>query len=352
MSDACEVIPPKVLSLSSISISLSESIAVSNDSLLPISPSSLSSDSTVISNKSLLPVESSLPRFPPPLNGTDEIIFISSPEHVSLAIASIRARSIGAIAVDLEGVNLSRNGSVCIVQIAVARRGAPIFLFDISALGDAAFAGNESLRGLLEDAELEKLFFDCRADLNALLFLHGVATCNVVDLQLSDIAHRLVKGVHCDRVSGLGYIVEKTPHAQMEPNEAAALAACKAAARGLFVPELGGSYEVWHERPLPAVLREYCTDAALFFTLRVSFDKSLKLHGVAAAVSAAAQRRLVFAHSDHYDKSDREGLTAVDPELVIALRNALGGKLPRDRRGGGGSFGGGWAGRTMLSTKP
>jgi exonuclease 3'-5' domain-containing protein 1 len=327
----CLFVSPTLLSKSIITESL----------LSPVSPT-LSS----IEN------ESSLPHFPPPLNGKDEIIFISNPEDVSHAIACVRARASGAIAVDLEGVNLSRDGLVCIVQIAVARRGAPIFLFDISALGDAAFEGKESLRGLLEDAELEKLFFDCRADLNALLFLHKVATCNVVDLQLADVAHRLVKGIHCDRVAGLGYLVERTHHAQLEPKEAVALAACKTAARGLFVPELGGTYEVWQERPLPSVLIEYCTDAALFFSLRVSFDKTLKLHGseAMAALTAAAQRRVVYAHSDDFIKSDRAVLTAVDPELINALKNALGGRLPsiRDRqnRGRGGGFGGGgWATR-------
>ena len=332
-----------------------------SDSVAPITDSSvanyaLSSEavtdsshaSTVaVKNSSLMLAEESLlSRFPPPLKGMDEIIFISEHEHVALGVACVRARACGAIAVDLEGVNLSRNGSVCIVQIAVARRGAPIFLFDISALGDAAFAGPESLRGLLEDSALAKLFFDCRADANALFYLHDVATCNIIDLQLADVAHRLVKGVHCDHVSGLGYLVERTPHARLQPDEALALAVCKAAARGLFVPELGGSYDVWRERPLPAVLREYCTDAALFFTLRESFDESLAPFGAGAtaAVAEATLRRLAFAHSDDYDKSNRSVLTMVDPELVDSLRRALGGVLPRERaafrRGGRGGRGG------------
>jgi hypothetical protein len=96
-----------------------------------------------------------------------------------------------------------------------------------------------------------------------LFFLFGVALGGVVDLQLLDVAQRLLAGVPCARVSGLGFVCERTPRAGLSPRERERLAAVKRDARALFAPELGGSYDVWKARPLPAVLFEYCTDAAL-----------------------------------------------------------------------------------------
>jgi len=309
----------------------------------------------------VLTAESLLEGFP--ASGfTPAVILVAEAAHVAVACACARARARlaggGALAVDLEGVALSRAGEVCVVQVAVARRGAPVYLFDVVALGAAAFAGPASLRGLLEDAALEKLFFDVRSDANALFFLHGVELRGVVDLQLADVAARLARGAHVDRVAGLGFIVERTPAAALRADERAELARVKAAAHDLFVPERGGSYDVWRARPLTPLLRAYCTDAALFFPLRASFAAALAPHGARAraALDAACARRLAFAHSDAFDKSDRATLTAVDAELaadIAAARAEAAAAAPRPpgragggaRRGRGSAGGGGAAGR-------
>jgi exonuclease 3'-5' domain-containing protein 1 len=254
--------------------------------------------------------------------------FISEPADVAPAVARVRARARGgAVAVDLEGVNLGREGELCIIQVATARRGDPIVLFDVVALGAGAFDGpGEALRALLEDAGVEKLFFDARSDANALLFLHGVRVARAVDLQLADVAARVARGKGAARVSGLGAICERSGAAALTEPERARLARTKAAALALFAPERGGSYDVWRARPLPRVLLEYCSDAALFFSLRDAFDatllRSLGARGARAAadaLAAAADARLAFAHSDAFNKSDRDLLVAADPALVAAI---------------------------------
>jgi exonuclease 3'-5' domain-containing protein 1 len=300
--------------------------------------------------------EASLETFPAS-SFTPAVILVASAAHVALACACLRARArLGAdggggsgaraaLAVDLEGVALSRAGEVCVVQIAAARRGAPVYLFDVVALGAAAFDGPRSLRGLLEDGALDKLFFDVRSDANALFFLHGVEVRGVLDLQLADVAARLARGVACDRVAGLAHIVERTPAAGLRGDERAELVRVKAAAHALFVPERGGSYEVWRARPLPPLLRAYCTDAALFFALRASYDAALAPLGARArdALDAAAARRLALAHSDAFDKSDRAGLTAVDAQLAADIAAAVA-AAPRAGGGRGGRGGGGGGG--------
>ena len=104
---------------------------------------------------------------------------------------------------DLEGVNLSRHGEICVLQITTGRL-SPVYLFDICSLREA-FAARDasSLKHLLEDAGIAKLMFDCRSDGNALFFLHNVRLQNVVDLQLLDVAHRKLMGIFCERINGL-----------------------------------------------------------------------------------------------------------------------------------------------------
>lgn len=265
-----------------------------------------------------------------------DTIWVDDVSAVAPAVAAIRSLARGAIAVDLEGVDLGRTGEVCIVQIAVARSGAPIYLFDICALGGLAFEGDASLRGLFTDGALDLLMFDARADANALFFHFDVRLSRVVDLQLLDVAHRLVTGLGCRSISGLGYLVERTQHCRLTEAERERMSAIKAAAHELFVPERGGSYAVWKERPLPRLLLEYCTDAALFFSLRESFEgASLGRFGDAcrAALDAAVRRRLDWAESEVFDKSDRERLIAIDDALRADLDAIVGG-LPHSAAGG------------------
>ena len=68
------------------------------------------------------------------------------------------------IAVDCEGVNLSRFGSVTMVNIAFRNQ---VYLIDVLKIGKKVF--DRGLRSILEDKLITKLMFDCREDADALL---------------------------------------------------------------------------------------------------------------------------------------------------------------------------------------
>jgi hypothetical protein len=290
-----------------------------------------------------------------------ELRWVSDVAQVPDACASIRARAAGAIAVDLEGVDLGRHGEICIIQVTTSRRGTPIFLFDVVALGKALFSGGDGLAGLLEDPSLKKLFWDVRSDASALFFQFGVQLRGAVDLQLHDVAQRKLAGIPCFKISSLGFVCEKTRLAQLTEEERERLAAVKGRALEMFSPAKGGSYAVWKQRPLPACLLEYCCDSALFFSLLASYTDQFPalLPGGAfwAALDAAVARRLALATSDAWESADKETVIGIDEALLADLK-AAGAVFPapagvgkgrgtasggRGGRGGTGGEGGGGA---------
>ena len=84
-----------------------------------------------------------------------------------------------SLAVDCEGVNLSRDGTITIVSVATRNK---VYLFDVQQLGAVVF--DAGLREILEDPNIFKLMFDCRKDSDALLHLFGVQMRGMLDLQL------------------------------------------------------------------------------------------------------------------------------------------------------------------------
>jgi exonuclease 3'-5' domain-containing protein 1 len=89
------------------------------------------------------------------------------------------------LAVDCEGVSLSRKGELTILSIATREKA---YLFDVLKIGKAIFSGG--LQEILEDSEQEKLMFDCRQDADALWHQFNVKLTGVLDLQLLEIMYR------------------------------------------------------------------------------------------------------------------------------------------------------------------
>ena len=76
-----------------------------------------------------------------------------------LADAVTKLRSISVIAVDCEGINMSRVGTLELIQIAGAGH---VFLLDIRALTPPVC--QRHLREVFESTEHTKLLWDCRMD--------------------------------------------------------------------------------------------------------------------------------------------------------------------------------------------
>ena len=133
------------------------------------------------------------------------------------------------IAVDCEGVNLSREGELCLVQIGTESK---VYLVDVLEHGRALFEEG-GLRALLESAKVRKVLHDCRygrrppppgptgasvnsqrlamccvlrecrGDSDAMYHQYGVALQNVFDTQ---IAYAVIK-----RQMGQGYTHAHAP---------------------------------------------------------------------------------------------------------------------------------------------
>ena len=236
------------------------------------------------------------------------------------AATTLLAATTDAIAVDLEGVNLGRTGRIATLQMCGKARDTT-YIVDVAVLGADAFGEEAGLRRLLESPLVSKLFFDVRSDANALFHHFGVDMPpeSIVDLQLLDTGHNVMGGRMVERVGGLGFIFEHSPHARLTVRERERMAEVKESARRLFLPEHGGSYEVWLTRPLTPLLLEYATDARHFHALRESLSTRLKGPKAAAALAAAVDRRLVLAHSLDFSSANRDDNVRVDPLLVAAL---------------------------------
>jgi cold shock CspA family protein len=223
---------------------------------------------------------------PPALSLEDAVAAVSSgrqcaPPLLVNTVAECKVQcerlcATGAVAVDFEGTNLCRDGELLLAQLA-SSDGA-VVLVDIFAMGHSAFDAG-GLRAMLESDAVLKLVFDGRADSDALYHLFNVRLRNVFDCQVLYARHLDQKGVTSEtRGDGQGArqpIVTSSernsgPSTGRLPGLAAALSSCpglsaahraalnnlKKAGHTLFVPDLGGSYDVWKLRPLPLALVE------------------------------------------------------------------------------------------------
>ncbi|PPQ80271.1 hypothetical protein CVT24_006603 [Panaeolus cyanescens] len=195
------------------------------------------------------------------------------------------------LAIDLEGVNLSRDGRIAIIQI-VAKGSTTVWIVDVTTLGQHAFnhcsPNGQSLRGILEDANITKLFFDVRNDSDALYAHFGVEMQNVLDLQLLDVASRRSKNMNVLYVSGLARCID------IHLNGPAGWLETKEAGTRLFSPERGGSYEVFEQRPIdPVILRYSAQDVVLLFRLREVLESKIgrfRTNWMNRVVAASASR--------------------------------------------------------------
>lgn len=119
------------------------------------------------------------------------------------------ATSPPSLYLDLEGNNLSRYGSVSIVQLFVQPR-QQVYLIDTCTLGSHAFttagSSGKTLKLVLESTAIPKVFFDVRNDSDALFSHFGIRLSNVEDLQLMESATRTSAG-KC--LSGLAKCIER-----------------------------------------------------------------------------------------------------------------------------------------------
>lgn len=182
---------------------------------------------------------------------------------------------------DIEGVRLSRNGSISIIQLLVQSK-SHIFLIDVHVLQEKAFdtpnTSGSTLKSVLESKSIAKVFFDVRNDTDALYGNYEVSMQCLQDVQLLECATRSSRKIY---VKGLATCIEEDK--PLTPTARNTFKATKQIGRALFATEQGGSYEVFNERPLRKEIMDYCTQDVVYlpllwkiYTNKISTDWALR----------------------------------------------------------------------------
>ncbi|GKZ40080.1 hypothetical protein AbraIFM66950_002203, partial [Aspergillus brasiliensis] len=166
-------------------------------------------------------------------NGTS-VFFVDSLEGIRNLIAALSQSPAvpPSIYIDLEGVNLGREGQISILQIYICPRDE-VFLVDIHTLGAKAFdhAAHDgtTLRSMLELLSIPKVFFDVRNDSAALFHQYHVELAGVHDLQVMELGTRTHSGKF---LTGLGKCISRD--VPMTAAEKARFLATKELGKALF----------------------------------------------------------------------------------------------------------------------
>ncbi|KAE8449745.1 hypothetical protein EG329_007520 [Mollisiaceae sp. DMI_Dod_QoI] len=172
------------------------------------------------------------------------------------------------IFLDLEGNNLSRNGTVSILTLHHAPTSTT-HLIDIYNLSHSAFTTpasppytDQTLKSILEDPSIPKVFFDVRNDSDALFSHYRISLQGIIDLQLLELGSRS-GGLNQKRlVSGLARCIQYD--AKLSFQEKRTWEAVKKIGVEMFAPEKGGSYAVFDKRPLAEEIKKYCAQDVSF----------------------------------------------------------------------------------------
>ncbi|KAK0612665.1 ribonuclease H-like domain-containing protein [Bombardia bombarda] len=196
--------------------------------------------------------------------GQPDSDLIDTPAAVSTLVDALDGQPTTppSLYMDLEGINLSRHGSISILQVFVLP-SRQTYLVDIHTLGDKAFstqgANGRTLREILESDATPKVFFDIRNDSDALYSHFHIKLAGIQDLQLMELATRTFSRKF---VNGLAKCIERD--SPLSTDERVAWKAVKEKGAKLFAPERGGTYQVFNERPLSEEIRLYCAQDVQF----------------------------------------------------------------------------------------
>ncbi|CAD6571767.1 MAG: hypothetical protein ASARMPRED_004782 [Alectoria sarmentosa] len=117
--------------------------------------------------------------------------------------------------------------------------------------------GSHSLKSILEDSEIAKVFFDVRKDSDALYGQFNITLAGVIDLQLMELSTRVkMHGGYADHVTSYARCLSHD--AGLQGKDLIHINEVKQRGKELFAPELGGSYNVFTHTPLGKETIDYC----------------------------------------------------------------------------------------------
>lgn len=225
------------------------------------------------------------------------------------------------LAVDCEGVSLSRTGRLCTVQVASPTRA---YVFDLVANADVLRPGAADL---LTDAAVVKVFHDCRRDADALAHQAGVWVEGVRDTQVAFELSRLDAGRPRPLPVSLTALLRLHVKGAAGGGTAAA-AALKARIKARYAT----TPNLWELRPLDAEALTYATnDVVHLVAIHEALAATCAPRRAAARLAAAAA-----AHAAAYRDLPEEvsaAAAAADFDRLRAAADA--GRPQRLRRGAG-----------------
>lgn len=256
-----------------------------------------------------------------------DVVWLDTPEalRAASAVVGAAARDSHALAVDVHGVKLGREGSVSILTLCGGPRQT-VYAVDVARLRGRAFEAGTGLRELLQDATLPKLFFDVRSDANALFYHFGVklSAASVVDLQLLDAAAAFAAAARAgasepERLPNFVTLLKGA--AWLDVSTRARSLEVRQAALDIYAQERSGTYAPWLARPLSAVLLEHAADIRFFHEIYVNLTAAVTRFS-RAALECAMTQRLDHAHSLEYRCDDRSNGN-VDSSLAGLLSGSI-----------------------------
>ena len=164
---------------------------------------------------------------------------------------------------DQEGNKMDRNGTLSLLQISFAALDIT-FIFDVTVLGSIVFERRvfcgQSLRQVLEDPMVVKVYFDVRNDSDAIFAHFGIHLRGIIDLQLMELACR---GIRCEPtgLQSLAKCIELHLGPGLATDEYLEWCQAKAAGRKYCDKHGWAGYD---ERPLPEVLAKYAAQDTIY----------------------------------------------------------------------------------------
>ncbi|MCJ1281725.1 hypothetical protein MMC26_001047 [Xylographa opegraphella] len=209
---------------------------------------------------------------------------------------------------DLEGIRLSRDGSISILQIYLLPCSHS-FLVDVHVLQADAFrisnGSGTTLKSVLESKSVPKVFFDVRNDADALFAHYQVSLGGVDDIQLWEVATRAGPQ---KLLRGLAKCIESDT--QLSDDAKKAWGAAKKCGHTLFLPENGGSYEVFNLRPMRQDIIAYCVNDIIYLPILWTIYSRKISKEWASKVQEETDTRVIMSQSISYDPhSKNKGLS-------------------------------------------
>ncbi|KAI6756086.1 hypothetical protein HG530_011822 [Fusarium avenaceum] len=205
------------------------------------------------------------------------------------------------IFVDVQGATLSRNGAISIMQIYDAV-DHDAYLIDVATRGQRCFTtpakSGRTLKQVLENKNIIKVFFDVRADSEALYTHHGIVLQGIHDVQLMEVATRS----YCrGYVSDLPFCIGKD--ATFTTEDMINWIHLTGTRIGPFSADTDGSLEVFHQRHLLHGTRLYSAQKFNFLMqLYAHYKSKLTPEWEERMISASEDRLQQSQSADFHDQ--------------------------------------------------